>query len=117
MLTDADLNSARDAANDFLPDMAVIQTPAWVSDGGGGGSTILTASGTVACRVMPVTGNERLEGARLNPDTEYLITAPHDAPITLASVLEIASRQFSVTAVGEPRSWAVSLKVEAKEVA
>lgn len=116
MLTAADLASMRETLEDSLPDMAVINTPARVSDGGGGGTTTFTASGTVPCRIMPVSGNERIEGARLNADTEYLVTTTYDAAIEADSVLEIDSRTFSVTSVGEPRSWAISLKVEAKEI-
>lgn len=116
MLSATDLASARAALEESLPDTAIIKNPSWVSDGGGGGTTTFTASGTVPCRIMPVSGNERVEGARLNADTEYLVTAPYDAAVDKDSVLEIDSRVFSVTAVGEPRSWAVSLRVEAKEV-
>lgn len=116
MLTAADLVSMRETLEDSLPDLAVIKTPSRVSDGGGGDTTTFTVSGTVPCRIMPVSGNERVEGARLNADTEYLVTAPYDAAVDTDSVLEIDSRVFSVTAVGEPRSWAVSLRVEVKEI-
>lgn len=116
MLSAADLELMRDEAEDFLPDTAVIKTPSWVSDGGGGGTTTFTASGTISCRIMPVSGNERIEGARLNTDTEYLVTMPHDAPVNADSVLEIGGNSFSVTNIGEPRSWAITLKVEAKGV-
>lgn len=116
MLTASDLVSMRETLEDSLPDTAIIKNPSWVSDGGGGGTTTFTAAGTVPCRIMPVAGNERVEGARLNADTEYLVTTQYDAAIGADSVLEIDSRTYSVTSVGEPRSWAVSLRVEAKEI-
>lgn len=116
MLSASDLELMRGEAENFLPDTAVIKAPSWVSDGGGGGTTTFTASGTIFCRIMPISGNEKIEGARLDPDTEYLVTAPHDSSIDTDSVLEIDGRTFSVTSVGEPRSWAVSLKVEVKEI-
>lgn len=116
MLTANELADMRDDLEDSLPDTAVIKSPAWVSDGRGGGTTTFTAAGTVVCRVAPIPGNEKLEGARVHPDSEYLFTLPFDAVLDSESVLSWNGGDFSVTAAPEPRSWALCRPVEAKEV-
>ena len=116
MLSASDLASARAALEESLPDLAVIKNPSWTSDGRGGGTTTFTAAGTVACRITPLTGDDRVEGERLAADSESLVTVPFDATVDSDSVLEIESRLFSVTNLREPRSWAVSQRIEVKEI-
>lgn len=117
MLTASDLASMRETIEDSLPDTAVIKSRAWVSDGGGGGTTTYTPSGTVECRITPASVSpEAVKGERLHPDTEYVLTFPYDTAIATDSIIALDGRDYSVTAKREPRSWAVSLRVEAKEV-
>ena len=100
-----------------LPDSAVIKTRAWVSDGGGGGTTTYVASGTIACRIAPVAAaGERVQGEKIHPDTEYVLTFPYDTAVADDSLITLGSRDYSVTSLREPRSWPVSMRVEAKEV-
>ena len=116
MLSASDLASARAALEESLPDIAIIKNPSWVSDGRGGGTTTFTAAGTVPCRISPLTGDERVEGERISTDSESMVTAPFDAAVESDSVLDIQSRLFAVTSVREPRSWAVSRRIEMKEI-
>ena len=107
----------RATVDSSLPDSAIIKTRAWVSDGGGGGTTTYAAAGTVDCRIAPVTmDDEVIEGERIHPDTEYVLTFPYDTAVVDDSLITIDSRNYSVTALRAPRSYAVSLRVEAKEV-
>lgn len=116
MLTAAELDEMRETLEDSLPDTAVIQTSGWVSDGGGGGTTSWTAAGTVPCRVAPLSGEERVEGARVDPDAQYVFTFPWDASVTTDSQVVCSGGTFAVTAAREPRSWELSRRVEAKEI-
>ena len=107
----------RDTLEDSLVDTAIIKSSAWVSDGGGGGTTTYTASGTVECRVAPLTmTGEMVEGDRLQSDTEYIFTFAWDTAITDESLITHSGRNFTVTALRAPRTWEVSRRVEAKEV-
>ena len=117
MLTASELTAMRSTLDASLPDSAIIQDRAWLSDGGGGGSTTYVASGTIACRIAPAAmAGERIEGDRIHPDTEYVFTFPYDAAVEDDSVISLDSRTYSVVALRAPRSWPVSLRVEAKEV-
>lgn len=117
MLTTAELTAMRATLADSLPDVAVIKSRSWVSDGGGGGTTTYAAAGTVDCRIAPASASpERNQGERLHPDTEYVLTFPYDTAVEDDSLITIDSRDYSVTALREPRSFAVSLRVEAKEI-
>jgi hypothetical protein len=116
MLTAADLASMRETIEDSLPDVAVIKTRSWVSDGGGGGTTTYTAAGTVECRVAPISAAEKYQGERIHPDTEYVFTFPYDAAIPGDAVITVGSINYTVTGQRSPRSWEISRRVEAKEV-
>ena len=116
MLSDAQLAAMRDTAAQALPGTAVIQSSAWVSDGAGAGTTTFTASGTVACRVAPIDAVEKVEGARLDPDSEVLFTFEWDAGVDAANQLIYQGGTFTVTGLRAPRSWPITQLVEAKEI-
>jgi head-tail adaptor len=117
VLTAAELTAMRDTLEDSLVDTAILKTRQWVSDGGGGGTTTYVAAGTVECRVAPVSPNtEKVEGERLQPDSEYVFTFAYDTAISDESLITYAGRNFTVTAQRAPRTWEVSRRVEAKEV-
>lgn len=116
MLTESELASMRAHLDLSLAGTAVISTAAWVSDGGGGGTTTYTPAGTVDCRIAPAPSAEAVTGARLQPDTEVMITVPrgttidHDARVTHDGVT------YAVTALRAPRTWEISRRVEAKVI-
>lgn len=115
-LTAGELSSMRDTLEDSLAGTAVVKVSSWVSDGGGGGTTTWTPSGTVSCRVAPAGGGETTDGSRLQPDTQVIFTIPQDTTIDPDAVIEYESRVYSVTALRAPRTWEISRRVEAKEV-
>lgn len=120
MITAAELADMRDDLEDSLPDLAVIQTRGFLSDGGGGGTTTWTVAGTVSCRVTPVSSSgegEAVRGGRVHPDTEYVFTFPYDTAITDTHQVVHAGGTFTATAVRAPKSWEISRRVEMKEVA
>src|SRR5687767_14349430 len=108
----------RTTCSEALPATAVIHGTTYVSDGGGGGTTTWAARGTVDRRVAPIMSageGERLEGDRIAPDADSIITLPFDAVVSEADRLVIAGDTYNVTAIRE-RSWNVSMRVEAKRL-
>lgn len=119
MLTDSEVAAMRSTADMALPDTIIIGGPTVVSDGRGGGTTTFVASGTVDCRIVPVSSSgdgESVEGGRVHPDTEYVVTLPAGTDITSDDRLTFGSQTFTVTALRDPLSWQISRRVEVKEV-
>ena len=117
MLTDTELASIRSTASEALPGTAIVQTQAWVSDGGGGGETAWTASGTVNCRIAPVGGSGGSEGtlaSRISADAEYVVTLPYNASLSANSRLIIDGGTFNIESV-RSRSYHATLRVEVKQ--
>lgn len=111
MLTAAEITSMRAIAGSALPGTAVISSQAFSSDGGGGGTTTWTASGTVACRIAPMSGTEREVGDRISQDADYIVTLPGTATVTTNSRMVIDGGTFNVEAIRD-RSWNVTTRVE-----
>lgn len=115
LLTDADIESMRTTALEALPGTAVIQNQTFVDNGGGGGSLSWTASGTVACRLAPLTGDEREVADRISAEADYVITLPTTASVTASSRLIVAGGTFEVQALRD-RLWNVTQRVEVARV-
>jgi head-tail adaptor len=118
LLTDAELTSMRATASEALPGSAVIQTSAYTSDGGGGGSYGWTASGTVACRIAPLNSageGESTNGGRISANAEYIVTLPPSTSVDTNSRLVIDSQTYNVELVRD-RSWNVTTRVEVQKV-
>jgi hypothetical protein len=114
LLTDDEIAGMRATAGAALPDTAIVQAKAFVSDGGGGGSTGWTASGTLPCRISPVTGSgsdEREAGDRISANAEFVVTLPVDAVVSTEHRLVIAGDVYNVEAV-RTRSWNLTTRVE-----
>jgi hypothetical protein len=119
LLDEHDLASMRETLAESLAGIAVIQTSAWVSDGGGGGSMAWTTAGTFACRVTPVASvgeGQSVDGNRLQPDTEHIFTFEASTPVTDETRILHEGGIYSVTAVHSPRTFKLSQRAEAKEV-
>lgn len=116
MLTADELASMRDTLNDSLAGTAIIQTRAWVSDGGGGGTTSWTAAGTFDCRITPRGGVEDDLGDKVHPETEYILTLPASASVDNDQQVVTGGGTFAVIQVAEPRTWEVSTRVQLKEI-
>jgi hypothetical protein len=120
LLSASDLASMRSVATEAMPGTAVIQGGTLASDGGGGGSMVWASSGTVDCRIAPVIGpgmKEEEVGERIQADTQFIITVPHNASVTTDSRLIVTDENFggtfNIEAIRE-RSWNVTTRVEAK---
>jgi len=115
MLTASELSRMRSTAGAALPDSAVIQTQSVVSDGGGGGTTAWTASGTVDCRIAPASMDEDEIGGRVAGEADFIVTMPHDAPVSTDSRIIANGGTFNVEAVLD-RSWDISTRLHVCEV-
>lgn len=118
LLSDTDLASMRSTLDESLPDTAIIQSGTVVPDGGGGGTTTWLNAGTVACRLSPIRGNEQIEGARISPEAEWVVTFPAETSIDRDDRVSIAAQDFTgaITALRAPRSWELCVRAECKEI-
>lgn len=112
MLTDSELEAMRATVVESLPDSAVVQTSAWVSDGGGGGTTGWTNAGTVACRVAPLGAGEGETADRITATGRFVFTFPAATSVTTNSRILHSGGTFNVESV-RSRSWNTATRVEA----
>lgn len=115
MLTASELSAMRETTADFLPDTAVIQTVTATSDGGGGGSIVWTAAGTVDCRMAPLSGGEGLTAGRISADAAYVLTLPHGSTIDTNARVIYSGGTYNVEAIRD-RSYETSLRVEVNRI-
>lgn len=115
MLTEAELDSMRSAAAEALPGTAVIQRETFTSDSGGGGTAAWTASGTVDCRIAPISGNEREIAGRIAEDAESIVTLPAETTISVRDRMVIGGGTFNVLAVRDRDEWEITRRVEVGE--
>lgn len=118
LLSAAEIEGMRETASEALDGTAVIQTQAFVSDGGGGGTTTWTAAGTVAARLAPYMsgGNsEGVEGGRLSTESQVIFTFPAETSVDHNARVVFDGGTYEVTAIRQ-RSQEMSRRVEAKEI-
>ena len=114
LLTDSDLTSMRAVAASALPNSGTIQTSAYASDGGGGGSITWHASGTVDCRYAPIPGigaGEDEMGGEIQARANFIFTLPHDAAIGTDDRILVGGDSYRVEAI-RSRSWNLTTRVE-----
>lgn len=115
LLSDADIAQMRGVMQQALPGTAVIGRDTFISDSGGGGTTTFTASGTVDCRIAPVSGDEQVTGGRVSPDAEWVVTLPAGTVVDRTDQVTIAGSTYDIVAMRAPRSWELSRRLEVKE--
>jgi head-tail adaptor len=117
MLSASELIAARAEVALTLSETAVIQRPAWVSDGQGGGTTSWQAAGTANCRIAPNgTGAEREIAAKLQAISPWFVTLPAETDVKVTDRIQIGSRTLEVGAILAPRTLEVCRRVVCMEV-
>lgn len=118
MITADQLDLMRETLEESLVDTAVLYSPAWNSDGMGGGTTTWNVAGTVPCRIAPALAGEGevVDGGRVQPDFEYVVTLPAETSINEDMRTLINGATYSIVSLRVPRSMAVSCRVNVKEV-
>lgn len=124
LLSGAQLDAMRATAEQALPGTAVIRRLTRDSDGGGGFTETWTDVATVACRIAPLAGGERITssargstvGERVVDETTNVVTLPATADVTEKDRLVIDGRTYDVALIRR-YSQPVTLRVEVKETA
>lgn len=104
-----------------LPDTAVIQSVALVSDGGGAFTETWSAvvGGTVLCRLDPLGQQSTENGVIASREAltvTYRLTVPHDAPIEPNCRVVINGDTYEVVQLSIDHSWNVSKRAIVAEV-
>jgi hypothetical protein len=114
MLSAAQLARMRYETTRLLPDQCDIQTKTTSSDGAGGWSEVWATSASVGCRLDPFT-RRGLAGTNIETAGEaealrlvYLLTVPHDAPLTIAARVVTGGQTYEVRQLIGEHSWRVS---------
>lgn len=102
LIVAADLTWMRTMQEEYLPGTAVIYRSTTTSDGMGGFNDVYSAVGTVDCRLLPPSGDERVAGEQIISITEWFITLPHDTNVTVKDRITVDDvRQFEVLWINE----------------
>jgi head-tail adaptor len=119
-LTDPEIERMQAVGDAHLAGTAVIQRPTAVSDAGGGGSVTWGNAGTVVARFAPVvsasTADEDVEGGRMTPDIDAVITVPAGTDVRTSDRIASQSRTYEVTTVRTPQTWEINRRLEVSEV-
>jgi hypothetical protein len=117
LLEEDELAGLRATAAEALDTTAIVETQTFVSDGGGGGTTAWIPAGTFAARLAPFgrAGGEDVEGDRIAPDSELVMTFPADTPIDHNAQIICDGNTFTVVAV-RSRSQELTRRVIVKEI-
>jgi head-tail adaptor len=115
-LTDAEIERMQAVGDAHLAGTAVIQRPTAVSDAGGGGSVTWANVGTVTARFAPLSSSgESIDGERMEPETDAIITIPAGTTIRAEDRIVSESRTYAVTHVRTPQTWEINRRVEVTE--
>lgn len=99
-----------------LPDQVVIETLTQVSDGAGGLTDTWAASGTVACRLDSKSGTRKPVATSLESFSEWILTAPWNAPITTGSRVTVGGHAYTVKAVADGDSWNADTRAHVERI-
>lgn len=109
----------RDVAEQTLDSTAVVQSKTYASDGGGGGTTVWAASGTVACHLSPIPAyenDEREIAERIAADADWIVTVPAETSVTTENRIVTEGKTLNVEACHAPRTWEITTRLEAREI-
>ena len=95
-LTAGELVSMRHTANTYLAGTAVISSLTYVTDGQGGQTDTLAASGTVSARLAPISGREETLAERISEIAHWVLTIPANTTIAETSRVAYNSRNYEV---------------------
>jgi hypothetical protein len=103
-----------DVAN-MLPDTAIIKAKVEVVDSGGSRRVSFVASGTVACRLDPVTaslrGNIAIIAGRESLENIRQLTVPYDTSIGHGNLITINAANYEIIDLVDDHSWNVSVRL------
>jgi hypothetical protein len=96
-------NQLRGAAWLALSDVGQIGAPGLIADDGGGGVAITWVySGTIPCRIDPLSSGSGITGGQIDERSDHMVTVPPGVGVTAANRFLIDGRgTFEVTATRE----------------
>lgn len=120
-ISSAELTVMRAILANTLPDTAVIQSSTLSSDGEGGGTIAWSAvtSGTVACRLDPVSSSAAYDAVVAGKESLRVLrqlTVPHDAPLALNRRVVVGSQTYEVVSLADDNSWRIDRRAILAEV-
>ena len=96
-LTAVELADMQSAIEDLLPDTCNILSKTRTSNGQGGYThTYGTVTAGVACRFDRIPADEKVTADAIQPYSRFMLTLPHDATITSASLVESGGLTYNV---------------------
>lgn len=94
--------TTRGLATEALTDRGYVIGGSIVDDGGGGGTFVESAGGTVFCRLDALGGNEGPVAGRVSDRSTHLLTLPAGTELSVSDDFAVVGRgTFEVTAVRE----------------
>lgn len=121
LLSTGDLARMQTVLNQSLPGTAYVLRATTASDGQGGQTATWGTAGTAACRLSPhsarAAGSEGVVGERVAAFNERVITLPASTDVRQTDRLAVGSQTFEVTGLHAPRSWEISVRVDAVQIA
>lgn len=125
MLTTAELTAIRTEANAWLPSVATRLARVAVNDGAGGvGSGYVADPTTVACRIAPVAGGERIPGSgragglagdRVNDRSTHILTLPAGTVVEEPDRFMVDGVTYEITLVRKRAGLEAVRRVEVVE--
>jgi hypothetical protein len=117
MLPTADLTQMRSDLAQLLPDTCAITTGTTTVDSSGGWSmTWGTTIASIACRLDPKQGLERIIGGAIQPYHGYVMTLPYNATIATNNRVVHGGIEYNVISVDQDKSWPVCTRVELERI-
>lgn len=98
-----------------LPSQATIQRLTRTPSGGGGYTEGWANLATVACRIAPMGGGERIVASAVDDRTTHVVTFPALTDVEEADRVDIDGQTFEVTVVRKRGAWEISRRVEVQE--
>ncbi len=96
----------------ILPDSCIIARLTETSDSQGGFTQAWAAVGTVDCRLVAKSGNQRSTAEQIATTGAYTLTVPHDTDIRESDRATIDSVVYRVLFVDDVKDWKTAIRCD-----
>ena len=98
-LTAGELHSMRHTVDSYLGGTAILNALTYASNGAGGQADTLTAYGTVAARLAPISGSEETVADRVSEVAHWVLTVPANTTLAETSRVSYNGRDYEIDRV------------------
>ena len=116
MISAADVAAMRLEQEAWLDGTATIYTATRTSDSAGSSTVAWVATGTAACRLMPMSARESVWSAAVREAAEWVVTLPHSVTVTHAQRIVVDGRTLDVVGVENRHSIDTATRAACVEV-